>query len=333
MEEVVMAINENGISKAREMLCDYVDEILQNVSKESFPGISTGFRLLDDLTGGFENGKVYVIGGRPAMGKEELMLSMIRSIVLDSKMGVLLFVANHLKKDYMARLLSIHCDIPTSRIKSGLMEARAWDKVDTLTNAPLLVSGGLSLKLYELTEKARDCIREKGVKIVFVDSLQMIDFDSEGTCFSERLANVMYALKDLARQMNVPVVVGSMLGRGIEYREGLECKRPQLEDLANSSYIEEFADVVMMVHRPEYYHIYQDDQGRDLRGLMYNLIQKNALRPLGELTFLYRQDTGAVSQPEEAGALRSWRLEELKANNEAVESLINALNLEEETPF
>lgn len=329
-----MAINENGISKAREMLCDYVDEIMLNVSKESFPGISTGFRSMDDLMGGFENGKVYVIGGRPAMGKEELMLSMIRNIVLESKIGVLLFVANHLKKDYMARLLSIHCDIPTSRIKLALMEdCRIWDKVDTLTNAPLLTSGGLSLKLNELTEKARDCIREKGVRIVFVDSLQMIDFDSEGTCFSERLANVMYALKDLARQMNVPVVAGSMLSRCIEYREGLEGKQPQLADLANSSFIEEFADVIMMVYRPEYYHIYENEYGQDLRGLMHILIKKNALKPLGEIYLHYNHQTGAVGQPKEVEVLGSWPLEKLKTDSKAVKSLINALNLEEEKIF
>ena len=332
-----MAINENGISKAREMLCDYVDEILQNVSKESFPGISTGFRSLDDLTGGFENGKVYVIGGRPAMGKEELMLSMIRSIVLDSKMGALLFVANHLKRDYMARLLSIHCGISTLRIKAQMMETwerkRQERKIGELMNAPLLISGGLDLKLDEMLEMARHCISEKGVKIVFVDCLQMVDYNSEGTCHSDRLAHVMYSLKELAREMNLPVVVGAMLSRYIEYREGLEGKRPVLMDLANSCYIEELADVVMMVHRPEYYHLYVNYDGKDLRGQMQVLVKKNALRPLGEVTFRYEQDTGAIIQLEPSGSEGSWRLEELKANNEAVESLINALNLEEETPF
>ena len=107
----------------------------------------------------------------------------------------------------------------------------------------------------------------------------MINFTKEDENASERIVKVIHVLKQLARQIDVPIVVGSMLGRGVEYREGIEGKQPQLMDLANSSYIEGLADVVMMVHRPEYYHIYVDDNGRDLHGKMEIIVKKNALRP------------------------------------------------------
>ena len=308
--------NDTDYCGMREMLKDCLYEIQTRADNSSFPGISSGFRPLDDLIGGFENGKVYVIGGRPCMGKEELMLSMVIDIVMESELPVLMFSTNDMKSDYVQRLLAIHSQIPTMHLSRGLLQLDEWDRLDetvaTLVDAPLFIHNSFDLPLDELTETARNCIREKGTKIIFIDCLQMIDFANEDENTSERIAKVMCSLKQLACLFNIPIVVGSMLNRGVEHREGLEGKRPQFMDLANSSYIEGLADVIMMVHRPEYYHIYVDERGREFYGKMEIIVGKNNLKPLGCVTLDYHQDTGVVC---------------------VGESLIKTICLEEELPF
>ena len=326
-------------SNMREMLKGCLCEVQAKATKSCLSGISSGFEPLDYLTGGFENGKVYVIGGRPCMGKDEFMLSMIIDIVLESKLPVLLFSTNYMKPDYLQRLLAIHCDIPTLHLHHGLLEPHEWERLDKSVgiwvDAPLFIHDSLDLPLNELTETARNCIRENGTRIVFIDCLQMIDFAKEGENISERIAKVMCLLKQLASLFDIPIIVGSMLSRGVEYREGIEGKQPQLMDLANSSYIEGLADVVMMVHRPEYYHIFQDEQGLDLHGLMEIFVVKNSLKPLGNILLDYHQETGFVSLRKNTNesASKPVSLKELSTGNKAIESLIETFNLEEEIPF
>lgn len=330
-------MSDTGYSNMYDMLKDCVNEVQAHAKNKELSGISSGFSNLDELMCGFEPGKVYIIGARPAMGKMAFTLSMIRDIILESKMPVLMFSTNHMKASYIYSLLSIHCDIPTSQLHKGWLKPQEWDHLDkrapSLLNVPLFIHDSLDLPLEELVETARQCIKEKGIKIIFVDCLQMIDFaKAEGTP-SERIGKVMSALKELAYETNLPVVVGAMLNRGIEHREGLEGKRPQLMDLAYSNYIEELADVVMMVHRPEYYMIFEDIHGRKFRGKMEIIVMKNALRPLGSVFLDYQQETGLVSQKDAMNASKPVHLKDFRTSNNAVNSLINTFGLEEDMPF
>lgn len=332
MKEIMCDIS---YSNMRTMLKDCLNDVQKRAVSSCYLGISSGFSSLDDLIGGFESGKVYVIGGRPCIGKMEFMLSMIRNMTLQNKVPVLLFSTKYSKSDYIYRLLSIHCGIQTTHLQKGVMEAHEWERVDervnALIDASLFIHDTMDLPLNELVENARNCIREKGIRIIFIDCLQMIDFTKEGECPSEKITKAMLALKQLACLTDTPIVVGSMLNRGIEYREGIEGKRPLLMDLAYSSFIEEMADVVMMVHRPEYYNIYQDDCGRDMHGLMEICIKKNALKPLGNILLDYQWESGIVSLPR--GVSESANLKDSQMDNEAVKNLIKTFELEEELPF
>ena len=196
----------------------------------------------------------------------------------------------------------------------------------------MFIHDSLDLPINELVETSRNCVRESGIKIIFVDCLQMINFAKEGETPSERIAKVMVLLKQLAYQLSLPIVVGSMMNRGVDYREGLMGIEPQLKDLAFSSYIEELADVVMMVHRPEYYQIYQDEDGRDMHGVMQIFVKKNGLKSQGCIYLNYQQDTGIVSLIGEAKS-KPVRLENFGVDNETVKSLIKTFDLEEELPF
>lgn len=337
MEHKNEMMSDTSYSNIYDMLKDCISEVQANAKNKYLSGISTGFSNLDKLTCGFEPGKVYVIGARPVMGKEAFMLSMIRDITLEIRVPLLLFSTNHMKSDYIYSLLSIQCDIPTSQLHKGWLKPHEWDHLDkrtpSLLNVPLFIHDSLDLPLDELVETVRNCIKEKGIKIIFVDCLQMIDFaKAEGTP-SERVAKVMSALKQLAYETNLPVVVGAMLNRGVEHREGLEGKRPQLMDLAYSNYIEELADVVMMVHRPEYYMIFEDIHGRKFRGKMEIIVMKNALRPLGSVFLDYQQETGLVSVRDAMNASKPVHLKDFRTSNNAVNSLIKTFGLEEDMPF
>lgn len=350
----------DGYIDMREMLSDCISDVKVRAAKTGVLEISTGFQPLDNLIGGFEKGKVYVIGGRPCMGKEEFMLSMMINIILESKLPVLAFSTNHLKSDYVQRLLAMYCDIPVMHLFQGNMEIQEWKRLDKrlcdLLDAPLFMHDSLDLPLNELTETARNCIRERDVHIIFIDCLQMIDFANEGDNPSDRVAKVMLSLKQFAHLNKVPIIVGSMLSGGIEYREGFEGKRPQLMDLMNSCFIEGLADVIMMVHRPEYYHFYQDEKGRDLCGRIEIIVKKNALKPLNSIFLNYHDKTGVVCvrkkrkstndenfdiikpdvvcvRKNSKSTLKPISLKDLNSDNEAVKKLIKAFDLEEEIPF
>ena len=328
-------MNNISYSNMYDMLKDCIYEVQANAKNTDMPGISSGFSTLDELTCGFEHGKVYIVGARPAIGKEAFMLSMIRNITVESKVPVLLFSTNHMKADYINNLLSIHCDIPTSQLHKGELKAQEWDRLDhevtSLLQAQLYIHDSSDLPLVELVETVHHCIAEKGIKIIFIDCLQMIDLADTDRSPSERVAKVMSTLKQLAYETNLPVVVGAMLNRSIEYREGIEWKLPQMGDLAHSCFIEELADVVMMVHRPEYYMIIQDEHGRDLHGLMEIIVKKNALRPLGIVFLDYQQETGRLSLSEYATKKSPKRvpLKDFQTSNVAVKKLIDTFDLED----
>lgn len=320
------------------MLKDCLCDVVEGATFNNLPGISTGFQSLDKLIGGFERGKVYIVGSRPCMGKEELMLSIIENIILESKLPVLMFSTNYMKSEYIQRLLAIYCDIPVMHLFHGLMEPHEWERVgkiaDSLLDAPLFMHESLDLPLNELIETVRNCVLEKNIKIIFIDCLQMIDFDNENNKSSERIAKVMLSLKELARLNGISVVVGSMINRDVEYRDGVEGKKPMLADLANSSYIEGLADVVMMVHRPEYYRIFEADNGRDLHGLMEIIVKKNGLKPLDGFFLDYHPDTGVICETGNTNkaASKTVSLEDFETDNKAVKKLIDTLHLEE-SPF
>ena len=326
--------SEIGCSSMREMLKDCLHEIEVKIAKESRLGISSGFQPLDDLTDGFENGKVYVIGGRACMGKEEFMLSMIDNIVQKSELPVLLFSTKKLKSEYFSRFLSIHCDIPTHDLHTGCLEPQQWKELDkgiqTLDDESLFIHDSLGLPLDELIETTRKCIKEKDISIIFIDCLQMIDLGNENGSPSERTANVMRSLKQLAIQENLPIIVGTMLNKFTGYDDDYDLRRPELTNLPDPCYIEELADVVMFVHRPEYYHIYMDEHGEDLRGMMQIIVRKNSFKPLGELILNYKKETGAVIMRNETSAstYKPTRMEDLK-ENKAVRNLIKKFDLEE----
>ena len=202
------------------------------------------------------------------------------------------------------RLISNACEIQGSKILNGQLQRDEWERLDKninqLLGAPLYVDDTPGLSVFELRTKARRLVREHGIKLIMIDYLQLMN--ANGMRFSSRqeeVSTISRSLKGLAKELNIPILALSQLNRGVESREGLEGKRPQLSDLRESGAIEQDADMVLFVHRPEYYHIYQDDNGRDLHGMAQIIIAKHRKGATGDVLLTFRGEFTRFENPEE----------------------------------
>ena len=281
-------------------------EMLQKAAlqKEGLSGLRTGFEGLDKMTSGWQNSDLIIIAARPAMGKTAFVLSMAKNIAVDYRNPVALFSLEMSNVQLVNRLITNVCEIPSEKIKSGQLANYEWQQLDyklkDLLDAPLYVDDTPSLSVFELRTKARRLVREHGVKIIIIDYLQLMN--ASGMAFGSRqeeVSTISRSLKGLAKELNIPIVALSQLNRGVESREGIDGKRPQLSDLRESGAIEQDADMVCFIHRPEYYKIYQDDRGNDLRGMAEIVIAKHRNGAVGEVLLRFKGEFTRFSNPED----------------------------------
>lgn len=299
----------------RNMKKDYtqIDPVIKNAieviqraaaNKDGLTGVPTGYHKLDDITSGWQESDLIIIAGRPAMGKTSFALSMAKNIAADYKQPLAFFSLEMSNTQLVNRLISNVCEIQGSKILNGQLKPDEWERLDkrmvNLFGAPLFVDDTPGLSVFELRTKARRLVREHGVKIIMIDYLQLMN--ANGMRFSSRqeeVSTISRSLKSLAKELNIPIIALSQLNRGVESREGLEGKRPQLSDLRESGAIEQDADMVLFVHRPEYYHIYQDDNGRDLRGMAQIIIAKHRKGATGDVLLTFRGEFTRFENPED----------------------------------
>jgi replicative DNA helicase len=185
------------------------------------------------------------------------------------------------------------CQISGDKVRSGQLEKYEWGQLDSkivaLQNAPLYIDDTPQLSVFELRSKARRMVREHGVKMIFIDYLQLMTANTGKGNRQEEISTISRALKGLAKELNIPIMALSQLNRNVEGREGIEGKRPQLSDLRESGAIEQDADIVMFVNRPEYFHIYKDGDF-DWRGKAEIIIAKHRNGGLDNIPLLFRKE-------------------------------------------
>ena len=282
---------------------------------DGLSGLESGYTKLDKMTSGWQKSDLIIIAARPAMGKTAFVLSMAKNIAVNFRNPVALFSLEMSNVQLVNRLISNVCEIPSEKIKSGQLADYEWQQLDyklrDLLDAPLYVDDTPSLSVFELRTKARRLVREHGVKIIIIDYLQLMN--ASGMSFGSRqeeVSTISRSLKGLAKELNIPIIALSQLNRGVENREGEEGKRPQLSDLRESGAIEQDADMVCFIHRPEYYKIYTSADGSDLRGMAEIIIAKHRngavgdvrLRFIGQYTrFQNPEDDMVIPPPTEGG--------------------------------
>lgn len=254
---------------------------------DGLSGLPSGFRELDKITSGWQNSDLIIIAARPSMGKTAFVLSMAKNMAVNFNIPIALFSLEMSNVQLVNRLIVNVAELSGEKIKTGQMAEYEWHQLDSkvskLYDAPIFVDDTPSLSVFELRTKARRLVKEHQVKCIIIDYLQLMN--ASGMSFGSReqeVGIVSRSLKGLAKELNIPVIALSQLNRGVDIRtsqprarEGFDSKRPQLSDLRESGSIEQDADIVCFIHRPEYYKILQDEQGNDLTGKAEIIVAKH----------------------------------------------------------
>ena len=274
-------------------------EMLQKAAlqKEGLSGLRTGFEGLDKMTSGWQNSDLIIIAARPAMGKTAFVLSMAKNMAVNFNTPVALFSLEMSNVQLVNRLIVNVCEIPGEKIKSGRLESYEWEQLDFK----------IKESVFELRTKARRLVREHGIKCIIIDYLQLMN--ASGMNFGSReqeVSTISRSLKGLAKELNIPIIALSQLNRGVEARQGVEGKRPQLADLRESGAIEQDADMVCFIHRPEYYKITEDERGNSLIGLAEIIIAKHRNGAVGDVRLRFKSEFAKFMNVEEDIAVREF---------------------------
>ena len=267
---------------------------------------TSGFHELDKLTSGWQNSDLIIIAARPAMGKTAFVLSMAKNMAVNYNIPIAIFSLEMSNLQLVNRLISNVCELPGDKIKSGQLTPLEWEqlmvRIKYLNGAPMYIDDTASLSVFELRTKARRLVREHKVKMIIIDYLQLMN--ASGMKFGSReqeVSTISRSLKQLAKELNIPIIALSQLSRALESRG--ENKRPQLSDLRESGAIEQDADIVCFIHRPEYYyHSDTDPSGKDIRGLAEFIVAKHRSGAVKDVNMRFRANFARFENWIEEGA-------------------------------
>lgn len=281
----------------------YEQIIIASKREEGLSGLASGFHKLDNMTSGWQRSDLIIFAARPAMGKTAFVLSMAKNMAIDYKQPVAVFSLEMSNVQLVNRLLMNVCEIPGDKIKSGKLNNEEWaqlkDKMQTLWDAPIYIDDTPSLSVFELRTKARRLVREHNVEIIIIDYLQLMN--ASGMNFGSReqeVSMISRSLKGLAKELNIPIIALSQLNRSVESRSNTD-KRPQLADLRESGAIEQDADMVCFIHRPEYYKIMTDPNGNSTVGMAEIIIAKHRNGAVGDVTLRFKGEYAKFMNPED----------------------------------
>jgi replicative DNA helicase len=244
--------------------------------KDGLTGIPSGFSRLDRVTSGWQKAELIIIAARPGMGKTAFVVSALRNAAVDFNFPVALFSLEMASLQLVNRLISAEAELDSEKIKKGNLADFEWQqmvhKTKRLSSAPIFIDDTPALSILELRAKCRRLKAEHNIQLIVIDYLQLMKGEASGNREQE-IASISRALKGIAKELNVPVIALSQLSRGVETRGG--DKRPQLSDLRESGSIEQDADIVMFLYRPEYYKISVDEEGMPTQGMAEVIIAKH----------------------------------------------------------
>lgn len=263
-------------------------EQIQNAAnnESGLSGLQTGFKELDKVTSGWQNSDLIIMAARPGMGKTAFVLSMAKNMAVDFNIPVAMFTLEMSNLQLMKRLISNVASLEGEKIRSGRLSHEEEDRLNSrirpVYGAPLYLDETPGLSISELRTKARRLVREKGVRIIIIDYLQLMTSPgSKSGSREQEVSTISRSLKALAKELDIPIIALSQLNRSTENRED---KRPVLSDLRESGAIEQDADIVCFIHRPEYYtKATEDGEGNNIKGLAYLIVAKHRSGSVGDV--------------------------------------------------
>lgn len=266
---------------------------IEELSKREtdFTGVPSGFTRLDRMTAGWQHSDLIIVAARPSMGKTAFVLSMTRNMAVDHKRPIALFSLEMASIQLVNRLIAAETELGSEKIRTGKLSHDEWkvleQKVSILEKAPIYIDDTPGISIFELRAKCRRLKKQHNIECVIIDYLQLMTGPPETRGNREQEVSVISrSLKGLAKELNIPVMALSQLNRSVEMRTGN--KRPQLSDLRESGAIEQDADVVMFIHRPEKYGIMEDEDGNSTAGMAEIIVAKHRNGAIGDVKLRFR---------------------------------------------
>ncbi len=293
-----------SVQNAKDILAKALAQI-EDASKNpsAFNGVPSGFMALDRVTMGWQPSDLIIIAARPSMGKTAFVLSMARNMAIEHQAPVAFFSLEMSAVQLMMRLIVAETGLYSNDIKSGKLTPEQWRHLESATKplgtAPLYIDDTPALSVFEFRSKARRLKIHNDIKIIVIDYLQLMTGNQDSKSNGNREQEVAFisrTLKAIAKELNVPMIALSQLSRATEQRGG--SKRPQLSDLRESGAIEQDADIVAFIHRPEYYGMTTDENGLPTAGLAEIILAKHRNGAVCDVKLRFMKDQARFADME-----------------------------------
>src|SRR2546423_7975820 len=285
-EKKIFDIAQKKVGGAISSLGDVAMEVYEMLENRGQRGVETGFFELDDMMNGLQNGEMVIVAARPSMGKTAIAMNIIEHIAADTLLPCAVFSLEMSKQQLAQRMLCSRGQIDAHKLRKGMLQAHEYahlaNVVGELAKAPIWVDDSPGLTPLDLRAKARRLKLQHDVKCIMVDYMQLMDNPGPESR-QQQISEISRGIKAVARELNVPVIALSQLNRQSEGRDG---HRPRMSDLRESGSIEQDADVVMLLHREDYYRMAEPDFQPDNIAEVIIAKQRNGPTGTVKLTFL-----------------------------------------------
>lgn len=339
-EKDLFAVAEGNIKRNFAKMSDLVSEAKKQIEtagkqKDGLSGIPSGFTTVDRFTSGWQKSDLIILAARPGMGKTAFVLSLARNAAVDFNKPVAVFSLEMSSVQLVMRLISGETELSGEKLKKGNLAQHEWHQLDSkireLTEAPLYIDDTPALSIFELRAKARRLKANHDIQMIVIDYLQLMTAGGEtkGGNREQEISQISRSLKGIAKELEIPVIALSQLSRNVEQR-GSGSKVPQLSDLRESGAIEQDADMVLFIYRPEYYKLYEDESGNSTHGRAEIHIAKHRNGALGMAPLRYIDHLAKFTDLEEhmstipSGMKPSSAFNDEPPNTMTVESKMNA---------
>lgn len=283
-EQGLFQITQQNLSRSYDSMSSLASKALKQLEElkdreDGLTGVPTGFVDLDRVTSGWQNSDLIIIAARPGMGKTSFVLSAAKNAAAEFNKPVALFSLEMSSLQLATRIISIEAEISGSKMRTGDLEDYEWQQlqsaIETVSEVPIFIDDTPGINVFELRAKARRLKMQHDIALIIIDYLQLMSGggDTQKGNREQEVSAISRSLKGLAKELNVPVIALSQLSRAVETRGG--SKRPVLSDLRESGSIEQDADIVGFIYRPEYYQILEDEEGMSLKGIAEFILAKH----------------------------------------------------------
>ncbi|MDX2195801.1 MAG: replicative DNA helicase [Cytophagales bacterium] len=294
ISEQIQKRNYDNVTNLTQMALKEIEE--KRKHKDGLTGVPSGFTDLDRLTSGWQQSDLVIVAARPAMGKTAFILSMVRNAAVDHERPCAIFSLEMSSVQLMLRLISAEAEIESDKIKKGKLEDHEWvqltRKVSKLSSSKIFIDDTPALSVLELRGKCRRLKAQHNIQMVVIDYLQLMrgnEGDKSQGNREQEIGYISRSLKGLAKELEIPVIALSQLSRAVETRNtgAGSVKKPQLSDLRESGSIEQDADMVIFLYRPEYYGLTEDESGQSTKGLGEIIVAKHRNGPVDTVKLKY----------------------------------------------